>query len=103
MREPDPRNAPPPGVDQARGAALEPAGGPAVPAKVAPAACRCLGTGRIYAHVTDPKHPSTATIRTWMPIPCPRCRPEASPITPDGKMKSVEGRKAAAEARGRGL
>lgn len=51
----------------------------------APDACvTCKGSGRILA---TRKKAALLAIKTWFPLACPRCRPDESPVTVDGKWK----------------
>lgn len=81
------------------GADPAPASVTAPPAPAAsPGPCsRCRDSGRLYVNVEPKGRPAL-----WEPIPCPSCRPEASPLLPDGTLKDAAGRKAAVEARRRG-
>lgn len=56
----------------------------------------CKATGRIFVAT------SSGGIKTWTPTPCPECRPEASLLTADRKVKDEAGRKAARAAQQRG-
>lgn len=55
--------------------------------------CRCQD-GRIFANVQP-----AGALPLWEAVPCPVCRPQASPVTPEGKVKGAEDRRAAARAR----
>lgn len=66
-------------------------------APVPPAPCgRCHGTGRVWVRL--PSRP-----RDTIPTPCPACRPEASHLTAENRVKSPEALKAAEAARAKGL
>lgn len=58
---------------------------------------KCAGTGRGHYR------PHGERIPTWIATPCPECRPEASAVTKDGRVKTAEEKAEAAKARGRGL
>lgn len=59
----------------------------------------CKGSGRIWGSLSRPGAP----MLTVEAVPCPRCRPEASPLTPDLKAKDGPGQLAAKVAQARGL
>lgn len=52
----------------------------------------CRGAGRLWVQ-TRPKG-----IPTWQPVPCPSCRPEASPLNAEGQLKDLDGLAAARAA-----